>query len=570
MSRRLFERLEKLDANNDGVVDAAEVMAVMDEMARDQALLKLYRYITIGLFVVVIVLIGALTGITYGIVKLNQETKAGGCTLHVTNFNSNYQMMVTRDNLPAITGGAMLDVSSLTVLPASQRTNLTELASSNTTAAGGRRRLQEAAIDSLDRLTYYGTVGISTVQEACNLLRYGLSTFLVSSPMANAFSGGSKVSTVTVWEEYGCSNGDASEGISALVQIDQAMTYLVLCDVGRGSCDAYYHQDSLAADTFVDAKDGANSSAPSRRRSLFLPLLIRALPSIIRAATNIVDRGNMVYSEIAGREYCAEWSAYGTCCDRCKDGYTRSKMCGCEQVFCFPGDATVQVYGRGTVRMEELQYGDRVRSYDRRTGAVSYKPVYLFGHREAGGSWPYVHLATAEGRTLAATPGHFVPVCVDRCTAEQLAEGAAVIHDRRAGAVRVGDVLLVDGDSGSPPALSTVASVDVLLARGAFNPYVRGADLIVDGVVASPHSDWLLDSIAPAWLVRHLPTIYEAFLTPVYGLYCTVGPAALEWLAQDLRWAETGLQPSGYAFIVAGLSAPALVLALLGKRWLLR
>lgn len=37
----------------------------------------------------------------------------------------------------------------------------------------------------------------------------------------------------------------------------------------------------------------------------------------------------------------------------------------------------------------------------------------------------------------------------------------------------------------------------------------QGAYLIVDGVVASPHSDFVLDDLVPAAWAKHLPAIYE-------------------------------------------------------------
>ncbi|KXZ41320.1 hypothetical protein GPECTOR_555g573 [Gonium pectorale] len=198
--------------------------------------------------------------------------------------------------------------------------------------------------------------------------------------------------------------------------------------------------------------------------------------------------------------------------------------------------------------MDELQYGDLVRSRDRRTGAEVFREVYLFGHRDAALAVPYVHL-TAGGRTLVGSEGHFLPVCARRCTEADLQAGTIELENRRFRDVRAGDVLLIStGDSSF--ALAPVSAVDVLMARGAFNPYVRGADLVVDGVVASPHSDWILDWATPAPMVRHLPYVYEILLAPVYGLYRMVGPVTAEWLAHGLGLAESGAGESGLGYCV--------------------
>jgi hypothetical protein len=50
--------------------------------------------------------------------------------------------------------------------------------------------------------------------------------------------------------------------------------------------------------------------------------------------------------------------------------------------------------------------------------------------------------------------------------------------------VRIGDLVLVVAGSAGYPQLSSVLETWETPAAGAFNPYVRGADLIVDGVVS--------------------------------------------------------------------------------------
>jgi hypothetical protein len=52
--------------------------------------------------------------------------------------------------------------------------------------------------------------------------------------------------------------------------------------------------------------------------------------------------------------------------------------------------------------------------------------------------------------------------------------------------------------------------------------------LIVDGVVVSPHSDWVLDGITPESWRHWLPAVYEVLLAPIYLLYSIVGPRAAE------------------------------------------
>ncbi|KXZ50378.1 hypothetical protein GPECTOR_16g551 [Gonium pectorale] len=204
------------------------------------------------------------------------------------------------------------------------------------------------------------------------------------------------------------------------------------------------------------------------------------------------------------------------------------------------------------VRMSDLEYGDLVLSRDRTSGRLVFRPIYLFGHRRPEGRTPYVHIsAAAGGYSLAATRGHFMPVCVGRCSDEELAAGAAVLENSN---------VTPGGSDSLALSLATVTHVDLASARGAFNPYVRGADLLVDGVLASPHSEWLLDWLAPAGLVPYLPCIYEALLAPVYGLYGMVGPTVAEWLAHSgLHLADVGTASEygiGYFAVLAGMLVP--------------
>jgi hypothetical protein len=76
---------------------------------------------------------------------------------------------------------------------------------------------------------------------------------------------------------------------------------------------------------------------------------------------------------------------------------------------------------------------------------------------------------------------HYIPICIAACVTEQL-----VMQQIHSADVRVGDlVLVVVGSADEAPQLSPVVEAWESAALGAFNPFVRGADLLVDGVVSS-------------------------------------------------------------------------------------
>jgi hypothetical protein len=155
-------------------------------------------------------------------------------------------------------------------------------------------------------------------------------------------------------------------------------------------------------------------------------------------------------------------------------------ICAC-MANCFPADATVEVASRGRVPMAQLNYGDRALARDRASGELVHREVYLFGHRDAGTVNPnYVSLKTAAGPTLQLSASHYIPVCASACDSAQPAMEA-----KYASEVRVGDLVLVMAAGGQATQLSAVVEAWQSAAVGAFNPYVRGADLVVDGVVSS-------------------------------------------------------------------------------------
>ncbi|KXZ55985.1 hypothetical protein GPECTOR_2g1537 [Gonium pectorale] len=101
-SARWSNKLSRLDANKDGIVDIHEVATLIDEVVREQKLREVFMFVSIGLFAVVAILIGALTGITYGIVQMAKDTKV------TTSTNWQYSVVTTKEDKPAIMGGAVV------------------------------------------------------------------------------------------------------------------------------------------------------------------------------------------------------------------------------------------------------------------------------------------------------------------------------------------------------------------------------------------------------------------------------------------------------------------------------
>ncbi len=62
-------------------------------------------------------------------------------------------------------------------------------------------------------------------------------------------------------------------------------------------------------------------------------------------------------------------------------------------------------------RMDQLVIGDAVLSADAGTGALTFQPVYFFGHRLSATASQFVSLTTSSGGRLRLTPDHHIPLC---------------------------------------------------------------------------------------------------------------------------------------------------------------
>lgn len=128
--------------------------------------------------------------------------------------------------------------------------------------------------------------------------------------------------------------------------------------------------------------------------------------------------------------------------------------------FCFPGDASVQVEGKGLTYMKDLSLGDKVLTQDNQ-----YDTIYSFGHKNADVTTDYVNIAT----TAAS-----VDISVDHMV---YLKGGNVVP---AGIIKVGDeVEIIDGT------FSPVREIKVVEKEGAFAPFTASGAIVVNGIKAS-------------------------------------------------------------------------------------
>ena len=84
---------------------------------------------------------------------------------------------------------------------------------------------------------------------------------------------------------------------------------------------------------------------------------------------------------------------------------SHSSSCSAPSSECFPANATVQLQSGTTKSMSQLEVGDHVL-----VDANTYSEVYMFSHRYADFSGPFVAIQTASGEELMLTADHYLLV----------------------------------------------------------------------------------------------------------------------------------------------------------------
>jgi hypothetical protein len=128
--------------------------------------------------------------------------------------------------------------------------------------------------------------------------------------------------------------------------------------------------------------------------------------------------------------------------------------------FCFSGENSVDVKGRGTIPMASLQLGDEVL-----VGSGKYEAVYSFGHRHE----------TTEAYFL-----HFLPSGLELSADHMVKVGG---HYIPAAAVRVGDLF----ETATPSTLMLVESIETVKRKGVYAPFTMSGTIMVNNVKASSY-----------------------------------------------------------------------------------
>lgn len=178
----------------------------------------------------------------------------------------------------------------------------------------------------------------------------------------------------------------------------------------------------------------------------------------------------------------------------------------------------------GPKTMSQLRVGDSVRSVDG-SGKATYDEVYFFGHADSSSSIDYVNLKlSGNDAPLQISSKHFLPTCPnhgERCKwADHIHTYAQKLHP--------GDYVWISTAEGS--SLSEVLESSTVVKDGLYNPYTLSGKIVVNGVVASAHSNWILDDLTPSTMSQYLPAAYQVMFLPGRVLYHILGTSAANFL----------------------------------------
>jgi len=185
------------------------------------------------------------------------------------------------------------------------------------------------------------------------------------------------------------------------------------------------------------------------------------------------------------------------------DSFCVSSKCFCpSNPGCFPGDATVQVQGRGEVKMSSLREGEHVL-VRKSANSVAFEPVIGFLHSIPANGQADSVLAVVHSRgQVRLSPNHLLFV-----------RDGDSHEDKLASDVTEGDELLfVDTVETAVPEFSRVLSIrEEIGTLGMYAPLTYSGNIVVDGVVASNYASYSSSAWVPHGLFHVLFAPLRAF-----------------------------------------------------------
>jgi len=360
------------------------------------------------------------------------------------------------------------------------------------TSFGGNDR---CSVDSIVFTSVARATGVSTSTPA-----YMIDKLRVFPATVRLISG----SEYEVYAQGACSSGATTERSNVLTV--QSVMYPYTSATPPTISSANYNFPG--GPTSVTWTPGKNSDPPARDPAFFVTCVPSGTPCPSSPAYD-VSRPPGTITTVVGP------APQGVCYVVAKN-YNGQGVCSEPVASCFPGDSIV-ITPTGKKSISRLEVGDKVLTVSR-TGSLLFEEIYLLGHKDSRSVGLFVQIHTDNNATLRLTRDHQIPFTsqVDKATTYGPAAG-----------VRVGHYVRVVSDGSTAVSLSRVTAVEEVFAQGYFNPYTMGGNIVVDGVVASCHSSFVLDKLFDRVGIS-IPAGYQAVFGPLRVIFKAVGAKSFQ------------------------------------------
>jgi len=195
---------------------------------------------------------------------------------------------------------------------------------------------------------------------------------------------------------------------------------------------------------------------------------------------------------------------------------------------CFPANAIVSVNNKG-LPVSSLQLGMDVSTVSA-SGMIESAPVHFFGHKDHSALASFTRLVTHSGHSLSLTRDHLLPVAP--------APGTPWANRifKRSSSVKEGDYVWVNRKGSLE--LSEITGISSYTGMGLFNPYSKNGATLVNDVVTSDHSAWILDAIISDSNAQYAPAIYAPLLQTTLAYLYATAPAFVEAISECFYTSE--------------------------------
>ena len=395
---------------------------------------------------------------------------------------------------------------------------------------------------------YYGNIDITTIEYGCKLMYDGYSQFTFRKKLES--NSQTSLSVISILSEA-CEDNNYYGNFSFTVN---SRYFLVFCDNNNDDDVCQIYEVTYDIITYNSSSSDSNNYNSSDRRRLAEECgsggsvyvegkgqaycssggmsWDSAIGKFLFTGNPIIKIGSWLGSlvgatgnaiqETAGECYYAQ-SSYGCPAFRC-----------CPDSSCFAGSSIVEVLdfnnSNGKIvykQIKDIEIGDQVLTMNK-YGEFEYSDVYMNGHKiskedmlDSDVKYEYIYIKTESNDEIIATRDHFIHVCEnkDSCSFE------TSLFVSFENVIPYKHFIFVTKNNNNKNnnknfGLSMVVSVTTKIEKdGIYNPYTLNGNIVVNNVVASCHSSWIVDKYIPITWRHYMPNIYQTLFAPVRYIY---------------------------------------------------